>query len=386
MKKVTRFVQMLILFTAMLFSTGAWAQTTLLSESFDGGVLPTGWSHSIVVGTTSWTYNAVGGYLSVPATTHTGAYNARFNYSGYNQKALLITPSINFGTAPVGFLKFWHAQGNWGGDQDSLTVLYRTGPADTWKKLAIYTANITAWTQESVSLPSVNGTYQIAFRGNAEYGYGVCLDDVLVTALTPPGPATITLGTGTTSVGTYPYNTFWMDNRTEILYSAAEMLTAGATAGNITNFGLNIATAYSYLMNGFKIEMKATTATSLTDFVEGGFTTVYNTPLNITATGWQNFTLSTPFAWDGTSNIIVHICFDNTAYGSSNYVYTSVVAGSVVSRYQDNGTGCVMTGATTYTNRPNARLTVIPETGLVQGVVKSAYSGLPIVATVTSAG
>ena len=68
----------------------------------------------------------------------------------------------------------------WSPDQDTLTVYYRTSAGGTWIQLATYTANVSAWTRQTVPLPNPSGTYYIGFLGNAKYGYGVCIDDVVV--------------------------------------------------------------------------------------------------------------------------------------------------------------------------------------------------------------
>ena len=46
--------------------------------------------------------------------------------------------------------------------------------------MAAYTNNISTWTQDSVILPNVTGTYQIAFEMTDNYGYGVGIDDIII--------------------------------------------------------------------------------------------------------------------------------------------------------------------------------------------------------------
>jgi hypothetical protein len=183
MKKITRGVRTLIvLLTVFLFSAGAWAQTNLLSEGFEGGSLPSGWTQNFVFGTTAWTYGA-GSNQGYPATAHTGALNARLYYAGYYIKTELITPVIDFTGFTVGRVSFWQAHGNWAGDQDSLTVLYRTSSTSAWRKLNLYQNNLTTWTQTTLTIPNTSATTQICFRGCANFGYGIALDDILVQGL-----------------------------------------------------------------------------------------------------------------------------------------------------------------------------------------------------------
>jgi len=50
---------------------------------------------------------------------------------------------------------------------------------------------------------------------------------------------TVTIGTGTTS-SNYPFTTYWMDGRTQMLYPASEITANGGVAGNITSIAFNV--------------------------------------------------------------------------------------------------------------------------------------------------
>ena len=183
MKKITRVARMLIvLLSIFLLSAGAWAQTTLLTEGFEGGSLPTGWVQNFALGTTAWTYGA-GGHNGNPAAAHTGNNNALLYYAGHGVKTELITPVLDFTGYSAGRVSFWQTHAFWSPDQDSLTVLYRTTTGGAWKKLGLYLNNMATWTQTTLTIPTVSATTQICFRGCAYFGYGVCLDDILVQGL-----------------------------------------------------------------------------------------------------------------------------------------------------------------------------------------------------------
>ena len=135
------------------------------------------------------------------------------------------------------------------------------------------------------------------------------------------------LGTGTSTTGTYstlqtPFGTYYEDNRTSYLILASELQALGA-AGNILNIAYDVVTANGATMNGFNIKMGHTTATSLTAYATG-LTNVFSGS-HVASVGWNGFTLSSPFNWDGVSNIVIEICWDNGAYTSNSTVhYTSV--------------------------------------------------------------
>jgi hypothetical protein len=178
--------------------------------------------------------------------------------------------------------------------------------------------------------------------------------------------ATITIGTGTTS-SNFPYTTYWMDGRTQYLYTAAEF---GNLSASIVQIGFDVLTVSSQVMNGFKISMQNTTMTSLTGFVTTGWTTCYNTPYTVPGTGWQMITLSSPFAYTGAAgnNLLVEVCYNNSSYTSYSTVNSSSATGMYWGRYGDlsSGDGCATTtwsSSTAPPGRANTRFVVNPVLG-----------------------
>jgi len=168
------------------------------------------------------------------------------------------------------------------------------------------------------------------------------------------------IGTGTTTVG-HPFYTFYMDSRTQMLYTASEINAAGVFAGNIISIGFDVASAAPQVMNGFTIKMKTTAATTLSSFDNGtGWTTVFTGNHSITTTGWNTFTLSSPFVWDGSSNLMIDICFDNSSFTSNTTVNSSAATGMTWHQHSDLSAGnlCTSTSGTVQTDRPNLQLTV----------------------------
>ncbi len=152
------------------------------TEGFEsGGVMPNCWTQAQVNNSgLSWSFVSGNGG-SNPASAHGGTYNAclKDNNSADN-KTRLITPLLNLSSITSPQLGFWHTQAEWYGTQDQLFVYCRISTATTWTLLATYTASITAWTHETIALPSTPGSYYIAFEGNAKWGRGVCIDDIEV--------------------------------------------------------------------------------------------------------------------------------------------------------------------------------------------------------------
>ncbi len=112
-------------------------------------------------------------------------------------------------------------------------------------------------------------------------------------------------------------------SRTQLLWHASELMTAGMSAGNITGLDFYLQSAGSSLHH-LTLRMKNSTLDSLSasSYENSGLLTVYsaNTTLQ---NGWDSLALTTPFAWDGISNILIEICYDNTSAGTDNLLYGS---------------------------------------------------------------
>ncbi|MCX6166354.1 MAG: T9SS type A sorting domain-containing protein [Ignavibacteriae bacterium] len=122
------------------------------------------------------------------------------------------------------------------------------------------------------------------------------------------------IGTGTVQMS-YPFNTWYYGNRSQIFWTATEILIAGGIQGNITKIGFDVANVNSLPMNNFSIKMQTTLDTAITGFVNNNWTNVFSGSYTVSGTGWQYLVLQTPFEWDGINNLIPTISNNN----SSNY-------------------------------------------------------------------
>ena len=152
-----------------------------------------------------------------------------------------------------------------------------------------------------------------------------------------------------------------MGGRTQTLFTAAELTAAGVTAGNLSSIGFDVISNSTQLMNGFTIKMGLTTATTLTGtYATTPTTTVYSTAYAVPGTGWQDITLTTPFAWNGTSNLLIDICYGNTQYSTDSPVKATAAAGMTTGYYADVQTACSQFTGTAQANRPNTRFGLQP--------------------------
>lgn len=178
-------------------------QLTVLDETFATTSIPDGWSQSYISGTTPWVFATGGASNDNPSSAYDGTYNARFFYGGNgNNSTQLITPALNLSGASSATLTFWHTQAYNEGDFDFLSVFYRTSLTGSWTQLASYQVSIDPWTQETITLPNVTGTYYLAFQGNSNYGHGVCLDKIVVSMVNNASSSWLTINGGTEASGT----------------------------------------------------------------------------------------------------------------------------------------------------------------------------------------
>ena len=188
---------------------------------------------------------------------------------------------------------------------------------------------------------------------------------------------TACLGTGTTS-SNYPFTTYWMDGRTQMLFTAAEITTAGGVANAvITKIGFNVLTADPGVLNGFNVRFQHTAATSLTAFVTTGWTTAYTGTYTVPGTGLQYINMTAPyFQWNGTSNLLVEVCYHNTAWTAYSTVTSTANTGKTWGLSTDNSTGCTMTGGSAIANRPNVCFSMTSYTGVTNysNTVPTVYS------------
>ncbi len=177
------------------------------------------------------------------------------------------------------------------------------------------------------------------------------------------------VGAGTTvSTSTYitPYKTFYMDGRAQYLVLASELAALGVTGGGeISSLAFEVATAAAQTMNAFTINMGGTTTTQMTSTFQpnGGMTTVFSSTVAAVA-GWNVHTFTTPFIWNGSDNILIEICYDNSSYTSNSSVYyTTTSFPSVTDGYADlsSTSGCTpgnITNQQVSTSRPNMKFNV----------------------------
>ena len=140
------------------------------------------------------------------------------------------------------------------------------------------------------------------------------------------------IGDGTTTSSYIPSYSTYENGYSQQLFTAAEL--GGASQINSVAFEM---TAVSQQRN-FKIYLMHTTNTNLSSgwLPASNATLVYDAPHTF-VTGWNTFNFSTPFNYDGTSNLLLIVIDENTSWTGGNTWRThNAFSGSARYTYQDN--------------------------------------------------
>jgi hypothetical protein len=165
----------------------------------------------------------------------------------------------------------------------------------------------------------------------------------------------ITVGNGT-SIASYPFKTFNTDSRTDMLFLASELIANGAGISRVIKIGFYITSASPQIMTNFNVKIKNTTQTTLTGFTSTGWTNFYSGSYYVPGTEWQYIVFQNVFIWDGVSNLLLEICYDDNAFNSNTSVLATPKNNMVWHQSTDlaGGSGCVdLTGGSVQVNRPN---------------------------------
>jgi hypothetical protein len=148
---------------------------------------------------------------------------------------------------------------------------------------------------------SISGNkWGVDFQGNANY-------------------VSVTIGVGT-SGWEYPIHTYFEDSRTQVIYLADEI----GSAGMIMALALDIETAPEQTMENWTIRMKHTSMNEYDNcsLDSTGWTIVYWNDEYVD-TGWQTFEFQNAFEYDGTNNLLVDFSHNNSSYTETGYCKSS---------------------------------------------------------------
>jgi gliding motility-associated-like protein len=175
-----------------------------------------------------------------------------------------------------------------------------------------------------------------------------------------------TNGSGNTGVSNWPcpYGA-QATSRQQYLIRASELRNMGMRAGIIEGLGFNVVTLNSVKsLKKYTIKMRCVpiSVNSLNSWVINSLVTVFNSKTISITQGWNYHNFDAGYNYDGTSNLLVEVCWENgNAPGSSNneVAYTVTPFNSCFVNYASTGSVCGSQSAiaASRTNRPNFAFT-----------------------------
>jgi len=137
-----------------------------------------------------------------------------------------------------------------------------------------------------------------------------------------------------------PCNTYYEDNRTQMILTASQLTQMGAKAGDtLQEIGFYPTQTSGGNMDNVRFYVGHTSLTALTAWI--GYASMTNVfgPTNVTPYSPLNqyhpHTLATEFTWNGTDNLVFDFSRDNSAWvDGGEQRYTTNLSGSNIMRYQ----------------------------------------------------
>jgi hypothetical protein len=189
---------------------------------------------------------------------------------------------------------------------------------------------------------------------------------------------------------------YYGGDKQQMLFRSTELTALGLVAGTtITAIKLNLVTADATLaLQNLVMKMKNSTSTTMAAW-ETGLTTVRTAASYIPAVGLNTITLTTPFVWNGTNNLVIEINYSNANTGTTGSTFNTAkysATSFVSTRFYrvDNATAATIdaftgTPSNTYSQRNDvtfdyniaSNITWGPVTGLYNELgATTAYTGI----------
>ncbi|MBR0540329.1 MAG: hypothetical protein IJK36_08945, partial [Bacteroidales bacterium] len=176
----------------------------------------------------------------------------------------------------------------------------------------------------------------------------------------------VTIGEGTSTTYVTPFNSLWGYSFVEQIFTADEI----GTAGTINAISFNMSSTDSQT-NQVDVFMKAVTRTSFSGTSDYETVTASDMVFSGTVTfnnGWTTITLSTPFEYDGTSNLMIGMHEYTSGYSTCYFYYTSATD-KVLSYHSDSANpdpynlGSYSGSSYVSANRANVQINITPAEG-----------------------
>lgn len=156
-----------------------------------------------------------------------------------------------------------------------------------------------------------------------------------------------------------PYGNFFWGNKEQYIIRASELSALGIVAGQIASIAFNVVIPGGIPLYQFSVRMGHTTQSSASkSFIDSGLTQVFHAPVYTDYSGWNNHVFQNPFNYDGVSNLVVEVCFNNSNHIRNGVVRQTGTQYSSTTQYNaDKNDVCLSTSAwNTYNQRPDMQI------------------------------
>jgi hypothetical protein len=164
------------------------------------------------------------------------------------------------------------------------------------------------------------------------------------------------IGTANTYFGFWDFSLYGGNmsaGKYQLLYTAAELHAAGLQAGLIKSLAFNVLTGGSNV-GSMSISLGTSYANLMTtSFENGTYTQVYSSAYT-TIDGWNTHNFTTPYYWDGVSNLLVQVCTQGISSFAPPQLYTTTPT-AMYTATAGFGVSCTSTSGQALTTRPNIR-------------------------------
>ncbi len=271
-----------------------------------------------------------------------------------------------------------------GGNESAWNLQYKASSSDVWTTVNATTAtvalsNLAYSTDYTVRVKSACGDETM------EWLTGAFTTEC---ATFVPGYAEHIVGNGTANNYYSPMCNYYNNSYAEMIYPASEF----DGAGTITELSFDVASSTALDYTSLKIYLgtrSSSTYSGTSDWTPfDGLSLVYSRTNGSvgTATGWETYTLDTPYEYNGTDNLVVVVSRRGNNYTNSlKYNYTNVTNTTLYMQQDaamDYEFPVDVTGSRSY-YRPNIKLTI---SGLVCGDEHCADPTNLVVSNVTATG
>ena len=170
-----------------------------------------------------------------------------------------------------------------------------------------------------------------------------------------------TVGTGTlvntTTDYPTPYGNFYWGARHQFLILASELSAAGINPGLLSSLAFDVNQASGVPLNDFEIKLGHTTSPGLSSWQSGTTPAFFATSVT-DVVGWNTYALTTPFLWDGTSNLVVEVCFQNSSFITNGIVNQTATTFNSSYWYRADASGVCpnILNSGSMMQRPNMRI------------------------------